>query len=72
METNYKAKCSSLPDVCPAPSLLMVPEVVELIPVVLCHLLTRKRILKRKCSVLGCFFFLLFCVCEMNPDDGYR
>lgn len=40
----------------------MVPEVVELIPVVLCHLLTRKRILNRT--------FRVFILCEMKPDHG--
>lgn len=37
------------PNVCPAPFLLMLQEVVELIPVALCHRLTRKRILNGRC-----------------------
>lgn len=38
----------------------MVPEVVELIPVVLCHLFTRKRILNRTFEVSS--------LREMKPD----
>lgn len=37
-----------LPNASPAPFLLMLQGAVELIPVALCHLLTRKRILNRK------------------------
>lgn len=37
-----------LPNASPAPFLLMLQGAVELIPVALCHLLTRKRILEQE------------------------
>lgn len=43
-----------VPNICPAPFLLMLQEDVELNPVALCHRFTRKRILNRKC--VGFYF----------------